>query len=828
MPAEEQVLATYRVQLRDNFTLRDAAGIVDYLAELGISHLYCSPYLQARPGSTHGYDVVDHRRISADLGGETAHATLVSTLRAHGMGHILDVVPNHMTIAERANEWWWDVLKNGPYSDYATFFDIDWDPPEERLRRNILIPILGDHYGRVLEKGEIRLERVDGELCVRYYEHLLPVSPGAITYIFGDTLDEDEGVRRLNEDTEGLHALLELQYYRLAFWQTAGKELNYRRFFAINDLAALRVENPEVFERVHELVLQMVADGRLQGLRIDHIDGLRYPTRYLKQLRDRAPTAYICVEKILEPTEELPTEWPVEGTTGYDFLNRVGGLFVDPTGIEPLTELYRRFTGETGDVAQLKREKKLLQLDTEFGGEIERLTEFFVTVCEKERQYRDYTRAELRETLRETAAAFPVYRTYTDPPTSVRPADENYVREAIATARAARPDIDGELFDLLADILLLRVEGAKAKALAVRFQQTTGPVVAKGIEDTFFYTYNRLVSLNEVGGDPERFGVRLEEFHEQNLRAQERWPQTMLAASTHDTKRSEDVRARISLLSEMPEEWAAAVERWARMNARHKRNDLPDRNIEYLLYQTLVGAWPLGIRRATEFMQKAAREAKVHTSWIDRNPAYEAAVQGFVERVMADHEFAQELDAFVEGLVEAGWITSLAQKLLKLTAPGVPDMYQGCELWNYALVDPDNRRDVDYRERRRLLEAVRPMDAEAAWREALSGAPKMFLIRRALDLRRRMPDAFGPHGTYEPLNALGDQAHRVVGYVRGGAVVAVAPRLVMGLRKEGWGTTVLELPDGRWRDILSEGFYEGPAQLQDLTRVFPVALLAKE
>ncbi len=819
--------ATYRVQLHRNFTLDDAAGLVDYLAELGISHLYCSPYLQARPGSKHGYDIVDHRKISDELGGSQAHARLIEQLKQHEMGHILDLVPNHMTITERSNALWWDVLKNGPYSEYAGFFDIDWDPPEARLRRNILIPILGDHYGRVLEKREIQLEHDGGEVVIRYYEHVLPVAPGSIEYAIGEGATTEEAIRRVNEDIDALHSLLELQHYRLAFWKTAGKELNYRRFFAINDLAALRMDNGVVFDHVHELVLDLVEQGRLEGLRIDHIDGLRYPTRYLRELRDRAPRAYIVVEKILEPTEELRRDWPIQGTTGYDFLNRVGALFVDADGLGSLTEFYEEFTGEIVDLEEQRRAKKMQMIETEFGGEVERLTDLFVTVCETHRQYRDYTRAELREALRETVAAFPVYRTYVDPKIGLTTDDTRYVQEALASARAQRPDLDGELFELLGQILLLNIEGPEAEALALRFQQTTGPVVAKGIEDTLFYTFNRLISLNDVGGDPGRFALSLEEFHQQSRRAQENWPLAMLASSTHDTKRAEDVRSRIGLLAEIPEQWAETVGRWARMNDKHKRNDLPDRNAEYLLYQTLVGAWPLGVRRATVFMQKVVREAKVHTSWIDREPTYEAAVHGFTERVVGDRDFQDDLERFMRSLVVPGYVTSLAQTLIKLTSPGVPDFYQGCEVWNLALVDPDNRRWVDYGSRRDLLRRVKTMDARQAWAERDSGAPKMFITHRSLGLRRERPDAFGPQADYVPLLASGSRADHLVAYRRGDDVIAIAPRLVLRLDNE-WADTRLALPAGRWHDRLSDSTWSGIAAVADLLQDFPVALLVRQ
>ncbi|MFP5352546.1 MAG: malto-oligosyltrehalose synthase, partial [Actinomycetota bacterium] len=537
-----EVRATYRVQLHKGFTLDDAAAIVPYLARLGISHLYCSPYLQARSGSTHGYDVVDQSRVNAELGGQEAHDRLCATLAEHGMGHILDVVPNHMTVTDRANSWWWDVLKHGPDSRYAAYFDIDWDPPEQKLRRTILIPVLGDHYGRVLEAGDIRLESEGDELLVRYYEHVLPLAPGSL----GEASTDEA-----NGDVDLLHEVLERQHYRLAFWRAAGQELNYRRFFSINDLAALRMDNPNVFDDVHRLVVSFVREGKLDGLRIDHIDGLRDPEGYLVQLRSWAPEAYIVVEKILEPGEELRREWPVEGTTGYDFLNLVNGLFVNPAAEDDFTSIYEEVIGDPLDVEQLRHDNKMLLMKTELAADIERLTELFATVCEEHRSFRDYTRHEMRTVLREVIACFPVYRTYVSAAGGRKTeTDIAYIREATGRAQGHLPHLEDNLLKFLADILLLEVKGEAAQELAMRFQQTTGPVMAKGVEDTTFYIYNRFVALNEVGGDPGRFGVSLDRFHDAMTSAQRNFPRAMLASSTHDTKRSEDVRARLALLSE--------------------------------------------------------------------------------------------------------------------------------------------------------------------------------------------------------------------------------------------------------------------------------------
>ena len=808
-----EVRATYRVQLHKGFTLDDAAAIVPYLSKLGISHLYCSPYLQARAGSTHGYDVVDQSKVNVELGGAEAHERLCTVLAEHGMGHILDVVPNHMTVTDRANAWWWDVLKNGPDSRYASYFDIDWDPPEEKLRRTILIPVLGDHYGRVLAAGDIRLELDGGEPMVRYYEHVLPVAPGSL----GESSIEDA-----NADLDLLHAVLERQHYRLAFWRAAGQELNYRRFFSINDLAALRMDNPNVFDDVHRLVLSFVREGKLDGLRIDHVDGLRDPEGYLVQLRSWCSEAYIVVEKILEPDEQLRREWPVEGTTGYDFLNHVNGLFVDPGAEGDFTSLYTDVIGERLDVEQLRHDKKMLLMKTELAADIERLTELFATVCEEQREYRDYTRHEMRTVLREVIACFPVYRTYVSAATG-RKTDQDvaYAHEAVKLAGEHLPDLEDDLLAFLSRILLLEVEGESAHELAMRFQQTTGPVMAKGVEDTTFYIYNRFVALNEVGGDPAHFGTSLAGFHEAMIGAQRNFPRAMLATSTHDTKRSEDVRARLALLSEMPGQWRAASTRWFEMNARYRRGGWPDPNTEYLLYQTLVGAWPLEVERAQAYVQKAAREAKLHTSWMDPDAGYEAALRDFTASILADDSFASDLASFCEPLVRPGRSNSLAQTLVKLTAPGVPDIYQGTERWDLSLVDPDNRRPVPHRELEGTLSELN------GHTERDGAGSKLFLIRTALAVRARFPAAFGPSSTYEPLSATGAKRDHVVAFGRGGRVITAVPRLVWSLGGD-WVDTSLDLPEGIWRNELTGRVFSGRASLSDLCEAAAPALLVRQ
>ncbi len=879
-------LATYRVQLHAGFGFDETAAIAGYLHALGISHLYSSPALQAGKGSTHGYDVLNHHQVSKELGGPEGHARLCESLGESHLGYILDIVPNHMSIASRENAWWWDVLENGPASRYAAYFDVDWKPPEAKLRDTVLLPVLGDHYGRVLEAGELTLRRDGGSFTIAYHEHVVPVAPRSLDEILARAAEQvrsdelafladsfgklplstetdplslirrhrdkevlrrvlarlcwehheiaqaiDQQVQEINASPTALDALLERQNYRLAYWRTAGQELDYRRFFDINTLVSLRIEDPRVFEDTHVVVLDWVRKGVLDGLRVDHPDGLRDPRQYVERLHEFAPGGWIVVEKILEPGERLPDDWPVAGTTGYDFLNRVTGLLIDASGEVPLTEFFARFTGVAADYQSMVRDKKHLVLKELFGSDLARLTSLLVNICERQKRYRDYTRRDLSGMLREVIACFPVYRTYIEADSGrICDRDRQYIDEAIEAAKRNRPEIDADLFDFFRDLLQLRVTGPLESEMVMRFQQHTGPVMAKGVEDTVFYNYNRLVALNEVGGDPGRFGVSLDEFHARCHETQERWPTSMLASTTHDTKRSEDVRARIALLSEIPEAWAAAVERWAAANERHKRDGMPDRNLEYLLYQTLVGAWPIDVERIVTTMMKAAREAKAYTSWNTPNPAYEEAVSSFITALLADDAFLDDLKAFVSPLIEPGRINSLAQTLIKLTAPGVPDLYQGTELWALSLVDPDNRRPVDYETRRRLLAELADAPLEEIVRRSDEGMPKLHLIRQALHLRRRRPEWFGEGGDYTPLKALGPKHDHVVAFARGkggGGCIAVAPRLPIRLGGR-WEGTTLDLPDRPWfNELTGEDVTGGTTRVVDLLGRFPVALLSQ-
>jgi (1->4)-alpha-D-glucan 1-alpha-D-glucosylmutase len=876
--------ATYRIQLHKGFGFEAAAAEVEYLDRLGISHLYSSPVLQAVPGSTHGYDVVDHSKVNTELGGEAGFARLAATLRARAMGQLLDIVPNHMAIVTPHNRWWWDVLENGPSSRYAAYFDVDWDPPEAKLRNTVLLPVLEDQYGRVLEKALLRVaRREDGTFTIRYHDHEWPVAPRSIDALLAAAAERcgsdelafiadaqgrlaastatDVGairqrhrhkevlrqmlerlcrerpevaaaveaeIQRVNGEADLLDALLERQNYRVAFWKTAAGDLGYRRFFDVNTLVGLRVEIERVFFDTHHLVLGWLDDGTVDGLRIDHPDGMRDPAAYLHRLRSARPGVWVVVEKILEAGESLPEGWPVEGTTGYDFMARASALFVDPEAEGPMTDLYAELTGEPTDYAEVLRVQKHRVLRDVLGSDLNRLTALLVEVCERHRNYRDHTRHELHEVVRELIACFPVYRTYVSAEAEGASAqDEKYVGEAITAVRVRRPEFDGRLLDFLRDLLLRRVPGDRETEFVLRFQQVTGPAMAKGAEDTAFYCYNRLVALNEVGGNPGRFGLSVAAFHEANEAAHWRWPRGLLATSTHDSKRSEDVRARIGVLSEVPQAWARLVRAWFERHRRHWGAEPPDRNIEYLLYQTLVGAWPIETGRVKAYVEKAAREAKARTSWTAPQAAYEAALQGFVDAVLADETFPRELESFVAGVRDAGRTSSLAQVLLKLTCPGVPDTYQGTELWDRSLVDPDNRRPVDFARRHRLLGELEGMPVATVMERGDEGLPKLWVITRALALRRGRPAPFGPDGAYTPLAVEGPAADHAVAFSRGGEVVTVVPRLLLKRRGE-WGDTRVVLPAGAWRNELTgEDVTGGPAPVGPMLAKFPVALLSR-
>ncbi len=875
-------IATYRLQLHADFGFDDAASIADYLHELGVSHAYSSPYLQAAPGSRHGYDVVDHHKVNEELGGSEAYDRFCRRLGECHLGQILDIVPNHMAISGRRNRLWWDVLENGPSSRYASYFDVDWQPQEEKLRNKTLVPILGDHYGRVLNRGEITVTRKGGELSINYFDHELPVAPVSLATLLAPAAAEagsdylafiadslsrlpratstekadmterhrdkevirgmlerlfsevpfiadatDTVLRKVNKDVDALDDLLEHQNFRLSFWRTAEQELGYRRFFDVNTLIGLRMEDDQVFKDTHALILNWLREGVLDGVRADHPDGLRDVRQYFKRLREEAPNVWILGEKILEPGEKLRKDWPIDGTTGYDFLNEAGGLYVDTSNEEAFSEIYAEFIGKPVEYERTVRENKQKVMREILGSDVNRLTSLFAEICEMHRSRRDYTRQDVNRAIRELVANFPVYRTYVVPQRNEITVDDiRYVTEAVNGAKANRPELDGELFDFLGEVLTLKVRGPREFEFVMRFQQFTSPVMAKGLEDTVFYAFTRLVSLNEVGGDPGRFGVSPAKFHKFCGESQKSHPKTMLASSTHDTKRSEDVRARISLLSEIPEQWKAAIERWTEQNEKHKTSTCPDRNTEYFLYQIMLGAWPIEPDRLLPYMEKACREAKQQTSWVNPNEEFEKATREFIEALYKDKEFLEDFQGFVNTLIGPGRINSLSQLLLKLTAPGVPDMYQGTELWDLSLVDPDNRRPVDYEQRRRLLSEIPQLSVEQVWERIDEGLPKLWTIHHVLRARRKHKGAFA--GEYKPLQAAGTKAGHLVSYLRGKEVLVLAPRLVMKLAND-WADTSIEVPAGNWHNELTGASADGGMQrVSELLSAFPIALLIKK
>lgn len=876
--------STYRLQLHQGFTFDDAARAADYLKALGVSHVYCSPYLQAATGSIHGYDVVDHQRLNEELGGEEGHRKLCRRLKELELGQVLDIVPNHMALGFE-NRYWWDVLENGPSSQYATWFDIDWHSAEVKLQNKVLIPVLGDQYGRILSAGQIKVEH-DGEFFrVRYTDNLLPVAPrslpillsraaerahnDALSFIAGSfsrlpspasidrevamarhrdktviygllkRLCEEEpevsaaiewAVSEMNNDHDALDQMLNLQHYRLAYWRTADQELGYRRFFDVNTLIGLRMERAHVFEATHCRILEWLENGALDGVRVDHPDGLRDPQQYFDRLRKRAPDAWIIGEKILAPGEFLRESWPVEGTTGYDFLNVCNNLLVYDSGLKDLTAIYSDFTGEPVEFGEVAHEKKLTVQQEALASDVNRLTSLFVEICEGNRDRRDYTRAEIRRALREVAACFAIYRTYVLPENDrVLEEDRVCIDKAVAQAKERRQDLDAGLLDFIADVLTLRSRGELETEFLLRFQQFTSPVMAKGVEDTAFYCFNRMIGLNEVGGAPDRNGLTVAEFHDYCATMQATHPLTMTTLSTHDTKRADDVRARLAAITEFPARWKTAVNRWSRLNAPFRTGKLPDRNTEYFLYQTIIGAWPITKERLITYMEKATREAKQQTSWTQQNKEFDEALRTFIERILESQAFVAALEMFLGRVLEAGRINSLTQTLVKYTAPGVPDTYQGSELWDLSLVDPDNRRPVDYDLRRKMLRELEGgMDVEEIVRRMDSGLPKLWVAHNALRLRREHPEWFGMEAVYTPLVAEGPRSEHLVGYRRGDCVAVLAPRWTLKLGNN-WAVTTVELPQGPWKNALTgETVMGGCLRVQALFQRFPVALLMRE
>ncbi len=987
--------ATYRVQFSRQFTFKDAEALVPYLHDLGIGDLYASPILRAVPGSAHGYDICDHGELNPELGSREGFDSFVAALHARGMHLIVDIVPNHMGVGHACNAWWMDVLENGPSSIYAGYFDIDWSPVKPELVNKVLLPILEDQYGRVLEDGKLKVACSDGAFTLHYGDHELPIAPEtyirlleqpavavleglgeedenaielqsiltALNYLPGrgetDALKRSERAREkevikrriaaLYDASEAVREaisktlerfngtpgdpssydlpddLIAAQPYRLAFWRVAAEEINYRRFFDINTMAAIRVELPEVFDATHNLIFELLAEGQIEGLRIDHPDGLWNPPEYFRRLQERyvadavrarvegeinddADEAirgevaawfgglvnlqheqtfplYVVVEKILSETEPLPRDWAVYGTTGYDFMNLVNGIFVNRTAEVEFNAIYDGFTGNA-DVPfsdRNYRSKKMTMLDS-LASEINSLAHQLERLAEKNRHTRDFTLNGLMYALREVIACLPIYRTYIVGEGAISHRDQHFIETAVRDARRHSPHVSSTVFNFIRDTLLLRnlnefeeADRTELLRFVMRFQQITGPVMAKSIEDTLFYVYNRLVSLNEVGGNPAVFGIGMDEFHEQNARRRRQWAYAMLATSTHDTKRSEDVRARLNVLSEIAGEWGGVIREWQRMSERSKTaldsGSAPDANDEYLLYQSMIGAYPFDLdehedgdswmafcERISAYMAKATKEAKVRTSWTNANEEYDTAVADFIDALLRrdrENPFLKAFIPFQRRVAYFGQWNALSQVLLRLTCPGVPDTYRGTEVWDFSLVDPDNRRPVDYEALRAMLQSLQAVEDDEA-RAALAsdlvassrdGRIKMYTLQRALRFRRDRLAFFG-EADYAPVAARGAKKRHVCAFQRqhdDDAILVVVPRLVVGLTGgeerpplggEVWQDTQLMLPEdeqGRtYRNLFTGEALTVTANgdgaslaLVDVLGRFPVALLER-
>jgi (1->4)-alpha-D-glucan 1-alpha-D-glucosylmutase len=941
-PATPIPRATYRLQLNAGFGFRRALEVIPYLAALGISHVYCSPYFRARAGSAHGYDVVDHNSFNPEIGSAEDFEHFVAALRAHDMGHIVDLVPNHVGILGSENVWWMDVLENGEASSYADFFDIDWAPSNPDRAHKVLVPVLADPYGTVLERGELelRFEGQSGSFALFYHEHRLPLDPRTYPRILdrvaaltastelenirrGLAALTERGVLSAEQSSErnrqkeslkqrlaalaagnptlaealqaavrsfggtagqpasfdALHELLEQQAYHLAYWRVAAEDINYRRFFDVNDLAALRVEHEPVFELTHRLVLERIARGQIDGLRIDHIDGLYDPSGYVRRLQGRIGALtgrpgplplYLVVEKITASFEHLPPEWPVHGETGYHFANVINRMLVDSATRARMDRVYRGATGETLEWRDVAYACQQLVLRRSLASELNVATNQLARIAGAHRSTRDFTFNALRHALAEVIACFPVYRTYIAE--RVAASDRRYIDWAITAARRRRAATEDSVFDFVRAALLLELPAAsesqrrQVRAFVMKFQQITAPITAKGIEDTALYRYNRLLSLNEVGGEPNNYGGGVRAFHADCGFRARHWPHEMLATSTHDTKRSEDVRARLNVLSEMTTPWRDAVRRWMRINRSRKREldgePAPAANDEYHFYQTLLGSWPLGglsqpgaaayRERIEAYMLKAVREAKVRTSWTESDPAYEEALLQFIRGALEPREgnlFLSDFLEFQARVVRFGLLNSLTQLLCKLTAPGMPDIYQGNELWDFSLVDPDNRRPVDYEAAQALLRqlAAQPPPLTELTTQLADGRAKLFLTWKALQLRKAQPELFA-RGDYRALRVHGSQAPHVCAFARhhaGAWVVVIAPRLYRRLLDDPerlplgaavWQDTLVELPRDEGRGellnvlsgtrVLPVRYGSGSAlQVAQALEEFPVALL---
>lgn len=858
--------ATYRLQLHEGFALAEAERLLPYLARLGISHVYLSPCLEAVSGSTHGYDVTNPKRVRSELGGEPAWRSFCAAAREHGLGLLLDFVPNHMA-AHAANPWWEDVLAHGPYSACAEFFDLAAETlaPDWRIR----LPVLSDAYAAVLTSGDLKID-VAGEqprltlgsqswpLTPATWWALLPEeAPGRDGFsrlaglatapapdpearrLYADAADaaraawrEHGGPRTadranaLAADPDRLHALLERQFYALHSWKRASEVVNYRRFFDVNGMVGVRMERDEVFNAAHERLKAMIDAGDIQGVRLDHPDGLRDPAGYCHKLRTLFPDGRIFLEKILDSAERLRPGWAVDGTTGYDFLATVNRMWMDPEQAEALAGIYAEFTGHPLDLNRLIREAKARITEDTFAAELERLTEIAARRAWSAWPTRDLGRRQLRQAIAAVTVSLPVYRTYRDA-AGVDDDDRRLLEAAVAGAQSLVGPGMGAAMQYVQGLLLDEATDPAATEFIARWQQLTPAVTAKGVEDTTFYCYDRLVSCNEVGAQAALLGIAAEKFHEFCHHLSVHWPHTLLATSTHDSKRSEDVRTRISVLTEMPDAWRAAIKEWTRLNRAAWSGRAPDRHAEYLIYQTLVGAHPLGFDRAWEYMRKACREAKIHTNWHRPNLEYEEGIREFLAAILVHPEFTASLDTFARTLVRPGRINSLAQTLIKLTAPGVPDFYQGSELWDLSLVDPDNRRPVDYTRRTALLDGLAGATLPEIAADWDSGRPKLWLIARVLELRRSHPEWFDSASSYAPMAARGARASHVFGFLRSGVVLTVVPRFT-ALLADDWRDTLVPLPAGVWEDRFTRRQWIGGVAPRDLFQSFPVALLVKQ
>lgn len=871
--------ATYRLQFNSLFTFKDAIAVVDYLAKLGISHIYASPYLQPAKGSSHCYDVADHTRVNIEIGGNQGFRMFCQALAKKKLGHVVDIVPNHMTSKSPDNKWWFDVLKHGLMSRYAEYFDINWQHTK-RHRDKILLPILETSYKKVLRDGKIQLQYHRGVLVIKHYDQIFPLAPhslssillrasvisgskslGVIAKRLKDSCHNKEKskeryhtsiraiesqlkrlqksakviaaikalTQEINHSSRKLDDLLRQQNYCLVFWRVSKRILSYRRFFHIDSFIGLRMEKEPVFNDVHRLVSRWFRAKQIDGMRIDHIDGLRDPEEYLDRLRSLVPKAWLIVEKILIGQETLKDDWPVSGTTGYDFLNSITELFVNSQSEKAFTQFYRNIIQGEANYHRMLREKKILVMHELLGGDVNFLLNLLKGICRLHRL--DFAENELCKAFRELIACLPAYRTYTRKLyeqgkfifLSVSKTDKKIICESITRAKSNQTNLDPNIFKFLESLLLAKCVVQEEYEFIMRLQQFTGAVMAKGGEDTSFYCFNRFVALNEVGNDPSVFGISVESFHRTMSDSARLRSQSMLATSTHDTKRSGDLRARLTLLSEIPEAWFDIVKKWIAHSEEFHANNIPDRNTQYFLYQNLVGVWPIAKERFKSFMEKAIREAKVHTNWDRPNILYERRVFNFLDAIFADPKFLSSLETFVAPLIKFGRINSLAQVAIKLTAPGISDFYQGSELWNLDFVDPDNRRAVDFKSHYALFKKMQSLSPDNILDYMNEGLPKMWLIYKTLNFRKKFPELLDG-ADYSAVILHGEKKQHGIAFLRGGKVFTLVPRFIIAL-EENWKETYVDLPSGKWHNILTdEDFSGGRNMVKDLLRKFPVGI----